>query len=94
MEMCNSGEWLQPYKGQKVVIDLDSRHILIGTLMDFGDAHLVLEDTDLHDCSNANSIKEVYLAEANLHGINVNRKQVAVPRTRVLAISKLEDAQI
>ncbi len=90
-EVC---DWLTPYRDIKVVIDLDTGHILIGTLLDFSREHLLFDDTDLHDSKKANSTKEVYLSEAYRYGINVNRKQVAIPRSRVLAVAKLEDTII
>ncbi len=92
--MTKNDDWLNAYLNKIVVVDMDSGHILIGELLDFGAHHLVLSQADLHDSSRANSTKEVYLIEASQYGINVNRKEVAIPRNRFLAISKLEDTEI
>ncbi len=91
--MADKDDWLQTYLNTVVVIDLDSGHVLIGELLDFSRQHLVFRQADLHDCTQANSSKEVYLAEAYRYGVNINRKAVAIPRNRLLAISRLEDAK-
>lgn len=89
--MQNSSDWLEQFSDQKVAVDLDSGHLLIGHLLSFDLNHLLFIEADLHDCKNANSSKEIYLLEAGRYGINVNRRKVAVPRSRMLAISRLED---
>ena len=92
--MTKKSDWLEPYLNLNVVVDLDTGHVLIGELLEVGPDHLVFSEADLHDYRNANSLKEVYLTEAEKHGINVNRRKVAVPRNRMLAISRLEDAKL
>lgn len=87
-------DWLNNYKNIQTAIDLDTGQLLIGQLLDFSKDHLLLINADLHDSRNANSCKEVYLSESFNLGINVNRKEVAIPRHRMVAIAKLEDTAL
>ncbi len=91
MNKGEKADWLDSYKNLAVVVDIDPGHVLIGDLLDFSSEHLLLRNADLHNCRDANSTKEVYLHEASSFGVNVNRKEVAIPRSRVIAISKLAD---
>ncbi len=83
--------WLAAFIGHVVVVDLDESYLIIGTLQSADENHLSLTNVDLHDHSEANCTKEVYLLETKQIGIRTNRKHVAIPRSRVLAISRLED---
>ncbi len=83
--------WLQPFVGQQVVADLDAGYLVIGTLVEVGTDHLVFVDADLHDHAEANSTKEVYTLETRKIGIRANRQRVAVPRHRLVALSRLDD---
>jgi hypothetical protein len=83
--------WLQPFLGQVVIADLDELYLVIGTLAEAGEHHLLFTDADLHDHREANSTKEVYALESRQIGVRVNRKQVAIPRARLVAISRLDD---
>ena len=49
--------------GHVVVVDLDESYIIIGTLESADANHLSLANVDLHDHSEANCTKEVYLLE-------------------------------
>ncbi|HEX3134076.1 MAG TPA: hypothetical protein VHX44_10905 [Planctomycetota bacterium] len=89
-----SGEaqaWLKGLIGQLVVVDLDESYLVIGTLTSVDDHHLSFSEADLHDHHESNCTKDVYLLETRQLGVRFNRKQVAIPRIRVLAISRLED---
>ncbi len=83
--------WLQAFVGQLVVIDLDQSYLAIGRLVQAESSHLALADADLHDHQEANCTKEVYLLESRTLGVRANRTRVAIPRARMLAISRLED---
>jgi hypothetical protein len=83
--------WLSSLIGQLVVVDLDESYLVIGTLQTVEQSHLALSDADVHDHREANCTKDVYLLETKQLGVRANRKQVAVPRVRMLAISRLED---
>ena len=83
--------WLTRLIGQVVVIDLDESYLVIGTLCTVDAHHLSLSDADLHDHHESNCTKDVYLLETRQIGVRFNRRQVTIPRTRVLAVSRLED---
>ena len=83
--------WLEPFLGTVVIADLDDLYLVIGTLAEAGPDHLLFLDADLHDHREANSTKEVYALESRQIGVRVNRTRVAIPRARLVAISRLED---
>ncbi len=83
--------WIRALIGQVVVVDLDESYLVIGTLQRVDDHHLAFSEADLHDHREANCTKDVYLLETRQLGVRYNRKQVAIPRSRVLALSRLED---
>jgi hypothetical protein len=85
------GDWLHPFLGQAVVCDLAEFYLAIGILAAYGPDHLVLADADLHDHREANSTKEVYALESAKVGVRANRRQVALPRRHLVAISRLAD---
>jgi small nuclear ribonucleoprotein (snRNP)-like protein len=83
--------WMRSLVGQVVVVDLDESYLVIGTLTAVDQHHLSFKEADLHDHGEANCTKDVYLLETRQLGVRFNRKEVAIPRSRVLAISRLED---
>jgi hypothetical protein len=83
--------WLDPFIDKVVIADLDELYLVIGTLASAGPDHLVFTDADLHDHREANSTKEVYALESRQIGVRVNRTRVVIPRSRLVAISLLED---
>ncbi len=83
--------WLSGLIGHVVVCDLDESYLVIGTLQTADAQHLGFSEADLHDHRESNCTKDVYLLETRQLGVRFNRRQVAVPRARVLAISRLED---
>lgn len=83
--------WLSSLIGQVVVCDLDESYLVIGTLRAADAQHVSLSEADLHDHHESNCTKDVYLLETRQLGVRANRRQVAIPRARVLAISRLED---
>jgi hypothetical protein len=83
--------WIRGLVGQLVVVDLDESYLVIGTLASVDTHHLAFTEADLHDHREANCTKDVYLLETRQLGVRFNRKQVAIPRSRVLAVSRLED---
>jgi small nuclear ribonucleoprotein (snRNP)-like protein len=83
--------WIRGLIGQIVVVDLDESYLVIGTLRGVDEHHLAFTEADLHDHREANCTKDVYLLETRQLGVRFNRKHVAIPRSRVLAVSRLED---
>lgn len=87
-------DWLEEFRGQTVVCDLADLYLLIGVLDQVGPQHLSFVNADLHDHREANSTKDVYLIETRRFGIRVNRAKVSIPRSTLLAISRLDDLTI
>ncbi len=89
--MIPTDDWLLPFRDHLVVADLDQDYLVIGRLVTIGREHLEFTDADLHDHGEANCTKEVYCLESQKIGVRSNRARVAIPRTRLIAISRLED---
>lgn len=89
----SSGPWGQ-FVGEEVVIDTPTRYIYLGTLVEYTDRALVLEDVDVHDSEESESTKEVYIMKAAEQGIRVNRERVVIPEHRVLSMSTLDDTVV
>lgn len=82
---------LQEYIGQKVVADLRSTFVCIGTLAGIDDHFLDVRNADFHDLRDTETTRELYVAESLATGIKRNRKRVLVCRSDVVAVSRLED---
>ena len=82
---------LEEFKDQKVVIDLKSAYVCLGTLVSMDDQFLELRNADVHDLRDTHTSRENYVAESRLTGIKRNRKRVLVRRDDMVAISRLED---
>ena len=77
--------------GQKVVIDMKSTYVCLGTLLSFDEHHLELKNADIHDLRDTQTSRENYIAESVTSGIKRNRKRAWVVRADMLAISRLDD---
>lgn len=75
----------------KVVIDLRSQFVCLGTLVRFDDAFVELRNADFHDLRDTDSTRENYVAEAVATGIKRNRKRVLVHRAEIVGVSRVED---
>ncbi len=82
---------LESLLGQKVVIDLRSEYVCLGTLLRFDDHFLELKNADLHDLRDTETTRENYVAQSHATGIKRNRKRVLVIRTEIVAITLLDD---
>jgi small nuclear ribonucleoprotein (snRNP)-like protein len=82
---------LEEMIGQIVVVDLRGQYVVLGTLLRFDEQTLELRNADLHDLRDADSTRELYVAEARITGVQRNRKRVLVVRAEVVAVSRLED---
>jgi hypothetical protein len=91
---AGADDWMRAHVGTLVVADLDELYLVIGTLSAVDHQHLVFTEADLHDHREANCTKEVYLVETRKLGVRANRRQVGIPRARVLALSRLEDVAL
>src|SRR5262245_55098720 len=82
---------LQELVGQRVVVDLRSPFVCLGTLQRLDEHYLELRNADLHDLRDTDTSRENYVAESRATGIKRNRRRVWVLRTEVVAVSLLED---
>jgi small nuclear ribonucleoprotein (snRNP)-like protein len=82
---------LEEMIGQIVVVDLRGQYVVLGTLLRFDEHYMELRNADLHDLRDADSTRELYVAEARATGVQRNRKRVLVVRAEVVAVSRLED---
>jgi hypothetical protein len=77
--------------GQKVVIDLGSAYVCLGTLLRADDHYLELRNADLHDLRDTQTTRENYVAASLATGVKRNRKRVLLNRADLVAISRQED---
>jgi hypothetical protein len=82
---------LDEFVGAKVVVDLRSPYVCLGTLKRFDEHFLELRNADLHDLRDTDTNRELYVADSAATGVKRNRKRVIVARAEVVAISRLED---
>ena len=77
--------------GQKVVVDLRSSFVCLGTLQRSDEHFLELRNADLHDLRDTQTSRENYVAASRTTGIKRNRKSILVNRADMVAISLLSD---
>jgi hypothetical protein len=82
---------LDDFIGQKVVLDLSSPFVCLGTLRHADEAFLELHDADLHDLRDTETSRENYVIASVRTGIKRNRKRVLVRRAEVVAVTRLKD---
>lgn len=82
---------LEDFVGVKVVIDLRSEYVCLGTLVRFDDHFLELKNADLHDLRDTDTTRENYVVDSKLTGINRNRKRLLLTRNEIVGIARLED---
>jgi hypothetical protein len=82
---------LDEFIGQKVVVDLRSTFVCLGTLVRLDDLHLELKNADLHDLRDSDTTRENYVVSSKATGIKRNRKRVLVVRADIVAVSRIDD---
>jgi small nuclear ribonucleoprotein (snRNP)-like protein len=82
---------LQEYLNARVVVDLRSPYVCIGTLVRFDEDWLELRNADLHDFRDTETSRENYVAASLATGIKRNRKRLLVARSDVVAVTRFED---
>jgi len=75
----------------RVVVDLRSEYVCLGTLLRYDEHFLELKNADLHDLRDTDTTRENYVAESKMTGIKRNRKRLLLVRTDIVAIARLED---
>jgi small nuclear ribonucleoprotein (snRNP)-like protein len=82
---------LEELIGQKVVIDMKSTYVCLGTLLSFDEHHLQLKNADIHDLRDTQTSRENYIAQSVTSGIKRNRKRAWVVRADMVAVARLDD---
>jgi small nuclear ribonucleoprotein (snRNP)-like protein len=82
---------LEEMIGQKVVVDLRSEYVCLGTLTGFDDHFLQMKNADLHDLRDTDTTRENYVASSHATGIKRNRKQMLLVRTEIVGIALMSD---
>jgi hypothetical protein len=82
---------LQEWMGHKIVVDLRSQYVALGTLARFDEHHLLLTDADMHDLRDSPTGRENYVAESKMTGVKRNRKQVMIAAAEIVGVSRLSE---
>jgi small nuclear ribonucleoprotein (snRNP)-like protein len=82
---------LEAYLNEKVVVDMRSQFVCLGTLTRFDEHFLELKNADLHDLRDTDTSRENYVAESWATGIKRNRKKVLLVRSDLVAIARMSD---
>ncbi len=90
-EQSPSAAMLDEFVGQKVVVDLRSPFVCLGTLKRVDGDFLELRDADVHDLRDTQSSRENYVAASQVTGVKRNRRRVLVVRADMVAIGLLDD---
>jgi small nuclear ribonucleoprotein (snRNP)-like protein len=76
---------------QRVVVDLRSPFVCLGTLVRYDEHFLELKNADLHDLRDTDTGRELYVAESRATGIKRNRRRVLLVRSEAVALALLDD---
>jgi hypothetical protein len=82
---------LEEMIGQKIVVDLRSEYVCLGTLLRIDEHYLELKNADLHDLRDTDTTRELYVMDSRDTGIKRNRKRLLLVRTDIVAIALLDD---
>lgn len=82
---------IEEYLGAKVVIDLRSEYVCLGTLTQVDEHFFELKNADLHDLRDTDTSRENYVAASVSTGVKRNRRKLLLMRRDIVAISRLED---
>src|SRR5204863_4188864 len=85
------GAAMEEMIGQRVVVDLRSEYVCLGTLLRADETFLELRNADLHDLRDTDTTREMYVAESKATGIKRNRRRLLLLRAEVIALCRLDD---
>ncbi|HUV39367.1 MAG TPA: hypothetical protein VMY39_07115 [Planctomycetota bacterium] len=77
--------------GQTVVIDTDTHHLHVGTLLSVDEWFYELADADVHDSTSTSTTRDMYIINVQKYGVKKNRNRVFVRTSRVVSLSRLSD---
>jgi small nuclear ribonucleoprotein (snRNP)-like protein len=82
---------LEEMLGQRVVVDLRSQYVCLGTLQRVDELFLELRNADLHDLRDTDTTREQYVVDSKVTGIKRNRRRLLLVRAEMVAIALLDD---
>jgi hypothetical protein len=82
---------LESLVGQVIVLDLESRFVIMGTYRGNHGPYYIVENADVHDLRDTTTTRDLYVLDAKRHGVNCNRRRVFVRREPVVSITLLAD---
>ena len=82
---------LEEMMGEKVVVDLRSAFVCLGTLAKMDEHFLELRNADLHDLRDTDTTRENYVAASKATGVKRNRRRVLLVRSEIIAVCRLDD---
>ena len=82
---------IHEFINERVVVDLRSEFVCLGTLVRVDEHFMELKNADLHDLRDTDTTRENYVAASLSTGIKRNRKRLFVVRAEIVAIARLED---
>ena len=85
---------LEEMIGQKVVVDLRSEFVCLGTLVRVDEHFVEMRNADLHDLRDTDTTRENYVAACCVTGIKRNRKRMLLARDEVVAVARLDEVAL
>jgi hypothetical protein len=82
---------LQEMIGKKIVVDMRSPFVCLGTLLRVDELYLELRNADLHDLRDTETTRENYVAASLATGVKRNRKRLLLNRAELVAVSLQAD---
>ena len=73
------------------MIDTKSTYVFIGRFKGVQGEYFVLEDVDVHDCSQGRANKDLYILDAKRYGVQPNRDRVVVKICETVSLSAVEE---
>ena len=80
---------LRQMLGEVIVLDMASRSVFLGELIEVTPQFIVLKDADAHDLRDTSTTRDSYILDARQHGISIARSEVWVRIEEVVSVSKL-----
>jgi hypothetical protein len=81
----------ESFLGEVVVLDMVSRFVCVGTLMEVQSDYFLLSEVDVHDLRDTPSTRDQYVLQCSRDGMSANRKWAWIRREEIVGISRLSD---
>lgn len=85
---------LETLFGEVVVLDLESRFVCVGTLMERQGEYLLLSEADVHDLRDTPSTRDQYVLHCRRDGMTANRQWAWIRADEVIGMSRLSDVVV